>query len=198
MNLNRRSDVSLLAIILLGVAGASPSDAFGHEKGVLTAARGEVSAGASLEVSGRDLTPATTFRLVLQGALREYQLTEVRSDSAGALSLDLVIPETVEAGSYRLVTLAPDGDVTASVDISVLEAAPGAAPQPASEAVGDASQHAHAGSRGSEGGGQATPSAADLGLERSWSRVEWFVIGLLLGGALASGAALLRRPPAAT
>lgn len=188
MSLPQRHCVLLLPLILQGLAGPGASDAFGHEEGVLTLDRAEVRAGAVLEVGGSDFTPVTRFRLVLQGGLREYELMEARSDGAGAFLLDLGIPDTVEPGSYRLVAIAPDGDIAGSVDLSVLEAAP--------EAAEETAAPAETGPMGEAG--QPSPSAAEIGLERSWSRVEWFVIGLLLGGALAFGAALLRRQPTGT
>lgn len=188
MSLAERYGVLPFSLILLAIVGPAASEAFGHEEGVLTLDRAEVKAGAGLEVGGRDFTPATRFRLVLQGGLREYELLEARSDSAGAFLLDLSIPDTVEPGSYRLVAIAADGDIAASVDLSVLEAAPAAAegaPRPEEAAPADSAK-------------RPSPSAVEIELQRSWSGVEWFVIGLALGGALAGGAVLLRRSPAGT
>jgi methionine-rich copper-binding protein CopC len=156
------------------VAVLSPGRAAAHEEGVLRLADARATAGRTLEVGGEKFSAGTPFRLLLKGALKEYELTTVETDAQGNFSLVLPIPATVEPGAYRLVAVAPDGDDAAAADLEI-EAAP-AAPEEAPDEEG-----AHAALE------SQTPSAEELAIERSWSGIEWFVIGMLFGAALTAG-----------
>lgn len=158
-----------------------PADlAGGHDEGVLTLAAPTASAGGSLSVSGEHFSAGTAYRLLLKGALREYELGRVEASAAGTFTATLDVPESAPPGSYRLVAVAPDGDEAAEVDLE-LEAMPVTAQSSESES----NQPRAAATR---------PSAEDLVVERRWSGFEWFVIGALFGGGLAAGVVLSRRP----
>jgi hypothetical protein len=162
------------------VAGLSPGRAAAHEEGVLRLADARAIAGRTLEVGGEKFSAGTPFRLVLKGALREYELTTVETDAQGKFSLDLPIPATVEPGAYRLVAVAPDGGDAAAADLEI-EAASAAL----EDAPGEQGAHGAAASQ--------TPSAEELVIERRWSGIEWFVIGALFGAALTVGIVGIRR-----
>jgi len=171
--LTRRSLTTALAMVVT-CAAAGPAAA--HEEGVLNLASPTVAAGTSVSVDGEDFA-AGTYSLLLKGALREYPVGSVDVGDAGTFSLQLAVPRAVEPGAYRLAVVASDGDEAAAVDIEVL-AAPAEPTTQMKEGAAPA---------------QPTPSAAELDIQRDWSAAEWFVIGVLFGGALAGGMALLRR-----
>lgn len=169
-------DSKHLLVLLLALApalGLAASAARAHEDGVLRLASGVVTAGGSVAVSGENFARNTTFRLVLKGALRDYELGSVDADAGGAFSRDLTIAADVARGTYRLVAMAPDGDEAAAVDLEIA-----AALTPPQEAA-DAGAHPAVTS--------PMPSADDLVIERRYSGIEWLVIGLLFGAALAGG-----------
>ncbi len=99
------------------------------------------------------------------------------------------------------MALAPDGDVSAGVDLSVT-AARASGSMMADGHEEEAGEHPH--DEEMRAGAMAVPSAGggamarsdDIVIERSRSGVAWGIIGLLLGLSLGFGAALLRRTPA--
>ncbi len=161
--------VSVLAVMIVAMAA---SQARAHEKGVITLASGMAAAGSTLQVKGEKFSSSTQLRLVLRGALSEREIGSAETDAAGGFVIELEIPAGVEPGAYRLVAVAPDGDEVASADLEV-EAEPAASAMP-------------------------IPSAEELAIERRWSGFEWFVIGVLVGGAAVAGMFLYRRPAFAT
>ncbi len=175
-----RTNIFRLFVLALttSLAHASAGPAEAHEEGVLTVASPSAAAGSALAVSGEHFSGSTSFRLLLKGALREYELGTIDSDTAGAFTREIVIPADVRPGAYRLVAVAPDGDEAAEVDLEVEE-----------ESGGDAT--------GSGARSMTQPRADELSIERSYSGIEWFLLGVLFGGALAGGIALYRRPKTA-
>ncbi len=172
---------ALLAATLPATAGATlPSVA--HEKAVLESSRSSVPAGAVLPLDGRDFGAGESYVLRLQGALREYELGEVKADAEGLFSIELAILGSVTPGTYQVVAVAPDGDVAARLDLTVLEAEAtepeGAEERPAGEAAHEISPR--------------VARADDMPIERSRSGIEWGVIGLLIGGAGGLGLGLMR------
>ncbi|MEE9576834.1 MAG: hypothetical protein V3W35_05425 [Gemmatimonadota bacterium] len=180
---------ALLAAILPATGGATLTATAGatlpsvvHEKAVLESSRSSVPAGAVLPLDGRDFGAGESYVLRLVGALREYDLGEVEADAEGLFSIELAIPGSVTPGAYQVVAVAPDGDVAARLDLTVLEAeavAPeGADERPAGEVVHEAAPR--------------VARADEMPIERSRSGLEWGVIGLLIGGAGGLGLGLLR------
>jgi hypothetical protein len=169
---------SLVLVVLIAFSDSARA----HDEGVLTLLAPTAFVGGRMTVDGERFSAGISYRLVLKGALREYDLVSVEADSAGVFTAELNVPATAAPGSYRLVAVAPDGDEAAEVDLE-LEAMPATAQSSESE-----SSEPHAVATG--------PSAEDLVIERRWSGFEWFVIGVLFGGGLAAGVALSRRPRA--
>jgi hypothetical protein len=181
---------ALLAAILPATAGATfpatagatlPSGA--HEKAVLESSRSSVPAGAVLPLDGRDFGAGESYVLRLVGALREYELGEVEADAEGLFSIELAIPGSVRPGAYQVVAVAPDGDVAARLDLTVLEAE-AAEPEEADERPAGEAAHE---------GAPRVARADDMPIERSRSGLEWGIIGLLIGGAGGLGLGLLKR-----
>ncbi len=174
------AQVAITAGLLLVLSSSFVEPLHSHEEGVLNLASPTVAAGATVALSGERFSRTTAYRLVLKGALREYALATVESDDEGGFTLELEIPAVAQPGAYRLVAVAPDGDDVAEVDLEVQAAVRSEAD--AMEEVGE--QLATA----------TLPRADELELERRWTGVEWFLMGVLFGGALAGGLALYRKP----
>ncbi|MCZ6477129.1 MAG: hypothetical protein O6851_02300 [Gemmatimonadetes bacterium] len=173
---------ALLAAILPATADETlPSVA--HEEAVLESSRSSVPAGAVLPLDGRDFGEGERYVLRLVGALREYELGEVEADAEGLFSIELAIPGSVTPGAYQVVAVAPDGDVTARLDLVVLKAEAaepeGAEERPASEAAQEAAPR--------------VARADEMPIERSRSGLEWGVIGLLIAGAGGLGLGLIKK-----
>lgn len=181
--------VSVLAVMIVAMAA---SQARAHEKGVITLASAMAAAGSSLQVMGEKFSSSIQLRLVLRGALSEREIGSAETDAAGGFMIELEIPAGVEPGAYRLVAVAPDGDEVASADLEV-EAAPAVVP----ESAGAGAQE-HAAGAEPAASAMPMPSAEELAIERQWSGFEWFVIGVLVGGATVAGIFLYRRPAFAT
>ena len=181
--------VSVLAVMIVAMAA---SLARAHEKGVITLASGMVAAGSTLQVKGEKFSSSTQLRLVLRGALSEREIGSAETDAAGGFVIELEIPAGVEPGAYRLVAVAPDGDEVASADLEV-DAARAVVP----ESAGAEAQEQAAGAEPAAAA-MPMPSAEELAIERRWSGFEWFVIGVLIGGAAVAGMFLYRRPAFAT
>ncbi len=180
----------LAAILPATAAGATFPVAEGatlpsvaHEKAVLESSRSSVPAGAVLPLAGRDFGAGESYVLRLMGALREYDLGEVEADAEGLFSIELAIPGSVTPGTYQVVAVAPDGDVAARLDLTVLEAE-AAEPEGAEERPAGRAAH------------EAAPRVAradEMPIERSRSGLEWGVIGLLIGGAGGLGLGLIKK-----
>lgn len=173
---------ALLAAILPATAGAILPSVV-HEKAVLESSRSSVPAGAVLPLDGRDFGAGESYVLRLMGALREYDLGEVEADAEGLFSIELAIPGSVTPGTYQVVAVAPDGDVAARLDLTVLEAEAaepeGAEARPAGEAAHEVAPR--------------VARADEMPIERSRSGLEWGVIGLLIGGAGGLGLGLIKK-----
>lgn len=168
----RQSGASVWIPVLLIAALPVTSEA--HEKAVLEVGASSVAAGDSLQIRGKDFTAGNTYRLRLLGAMEAYDLSGVTAGAEKTFTISTGIPGTVRPGTYRIVAVAPDGDVVASRDLTVLE--------PRARSVGE----------GAPAGEVAV--GGRLEIKRSWSGVEWAIIGLVIGLAGGLGIGLLRRP----
>lgn len=178
-----------MAIPLLGfslLADTTPAGTAAHEEAVLESAASSAPAGGSLPLNGKDFTAEERYELRLLGALREYDLREVEAGADGTFALELMLPADVRPGAYQVVAIAPDGDVVARLDLTVLEAVPASDPAEAAAGGGDGATHRAGGATDEE-----------IRIERSRSGVEWGLIGLIVGGAGGLGIGLLRRGGAA-
>ncbi len=174
--MNARATLALFAAL---TAGSPASIGLAHEDAVLKSSRSSVSAAATLDLTGADFNESAAYKLRLLGALSEYDLREVETDSAGTFSIELAIPADVRPGSYQVVAVASDGDVVARLDLTVLEAASPATTRDGSpEDAGEEAQGAR---------------ADELRIERPRGSMEWGVIGLVVGLAGGLGIGVLWR-----
>jgi hypothetical protein len=113
-----------LLVWLLGLLSLLTATGIAHEKGIIRLASNEVPAGGELGVRGEKLPKSATLRLELRGTLETFSLTEVRTNAAGKFEARLPLPTGARAGSYTVVALATDGDVTARAALVIVAAAP--------------------------------------------------------------------------
>ncbi len=154
-----------------------------HPTAVLKSPTSAIEAGAKLELRGEEFVAGEAATLLLRGPLAEYELRDITPAADGTFQIDLAIPGDVRPGQYRLVALASDGDLVASLDLTVLTASP-ASHDEGEDAAEDGQN---------EMGGMAA-SAEELPIERSRAGIEWGLIGLLIGLAGGGGAMLVLRP----
>ncbi|MFQ5679336.1 MAG: hypothetical protein ACE5HP_07740 [Gemmatimonadota bacterium] len=176
-----------LAILLWLGLGAGPVGAAVHDEAVLESEVSSVAGGGMLPLQGSHFEEETSYALRLVGALREYEFRKVRADAEGNFSLELAIPGEVRPGAYQVEAVAPDGDVVARLDLTVLEAAASAAGAAEPAAAGE----------GPAGRSGPMATAEEIVIERDRSGLEWGIIGLLTGLAGGLGLTLLRRGSAA-
>ncbi|MFQ5890773.1 MAG: hypothetical protein ACE5JR_12070 [Gemmatimonadota bacterium] len=177
-------NVAKVLTLFLSFLLASAGRAVSHEDAVLTSPQSSVVAGEVLELHGSDFSKKQTYLLRLVGALREYELRQVQSDSAGRFSLELIIPLGVTSGAYRVTAIAADGDAVATLDLTVLGAR-----RSVDENEHKLATESWASYRHDVGDGGVR--ADDIRIERNRSAAEWGVIGLLVGLAGGLGLGLL-------
>lgn len=170
---------SLLLALLLFVA----APALAHEGGVIQLAAKEVSVRGELGITGAKLPKNAELHLELHGALEQFPLGIVRTDTAGAFTATLTIPDEVGTGSYVVIVLAPDGDVAARAELVVT-----AAPATATDiSAGTARME------GMQMPGEAPHATAEMMvLPVTTGALEWAVIGAFVLLSFLGGAALLR------
>lgn len=169
------------ALLLVGLSLGLGGELWAHGEGVLRADRSSMEPGGSLKLEGTQMEKGETYRLKLVGALQEFELGSATADAKGAFTQSVQIPAGAREGSYRLQAIAPDGDVGASLEVTVLAAAPvpsEASTEPAAR-MGDMAAH-----------GPMT-MAAETPIVRQQGSVASLVIGLLIGLAAGFGAGLL-------
>ncbi len=167
----------LTAVTALALAAAV------HPSAIIRSSTSTAAAGSTIPVEGEEFSQDDMTTLVLRGALAEYELVDVDTDENGSFRIELAIPAEVRPGQYRLVALAPDGDVSASFDLTVT-----AAMAMGSGTHEDGEEDGH-----DDMGGMTAARADDMPIERSTSGIGWGIIGLLIGLAGGGGAALLTR-----
>lgn len=177
-----RTTILTFALIL-----ACSALARAHEKGAIRLASKEVGVGGELSLRGEKLPKSATLRLQLRGTLETFLLSEVRTNAAGVFQARLALPLTARTGSYKVVVLAPDGDVIAQADLNVI-AAP--APMTAMEHAEMPKDHAMP---------NTSPTATDMAhasaemmqVKVATTGVEWAGIVTILVLSLSGGVALL-------
>ncbi len=176
-----------LGLAMLGVlsttAGAHPVVDGAHPEATLKSDVSSVTAGGTLPLSGSEFVAGEGYALRLLGALSEYDLLdEVMPNAEGLFTIQVEIPRDVRPGEYQVIAVAPDGDVSARLDLMVLAAMP--------EETHDAESQADDGAMAHDEGGAR---ADEISIERSRSGIEWGAIGLLIGVAGGFGVGLVRR-----
>lgn len=120
----RRGVIGVLALLL---ATSAPLSAH-PVSGVLRVASPQLPVGGALVLFGTKFETSTDLRLVLRAALHEYVVGTVKSDAAGAFTATLTLPAGVPAGAYTLLAVAPDGDIGARADVTIVPAAASSLP----------------------------------------------------------------------
>lgn len=166
--------VMALAILPVGGSGAPV-----HGDATLKSPASSVAAGDSLTLNGEDFVPGESYKLVLRGALAEYELGTASPKPDSTFTRGLAVPRDVRTGQYKIVAVAPDGDDVATLDMVV------------TAMVNAAGQEDLAGEHRDQPSGEARSD--DIVVERSRAGMEWGVIGLVIGLAAGLGVALLRR-----
>ena len=176
---------AVAAALVTGVPSA-----FAHETGVITLSAKQLPAGSELIIRGAKLSKGGSVRLELRGALKTFSFGRVRTDTAGAFEQRVTIPADAKPGEYKVVAVAPDGDVTARADLVVT-----AAPAVAAASGAPAGTHDMAGMhgmRGMEGGGAPRATAEPMEVPGSTAPGSWVVIIATIVASGAGGMALLR------
>ena len=170
------------ALLSLGLLLATAAPALGHETGTIRLAK-TLPAGGELVIRGEKLPKQATLRLQLRGALENFPLGEIRTDSLGGFNARLALPTEARPGTYTVVVLAPDNDIAARAALTITEAAPGEM-SPAEHAMMD-----------STGGKAAMPHAtADMmDVKTATTPGEWVGMLAIIAASLAGGAVLLLR-----
>jgi len=177
MRTTKKTLLTAVAVLALGAAV--------HPSATLRSPSSSVAAGATLQLQGEEFDAGETTTLMLRGPLSEYDLRDVTADEDGTFQIALAIPGDVRPGQYRLVSLAPDGDVSASLDITV---------SAATTMMRDEGEE-----NGQEGPGEmaemgaAMARADEIPIERTRSGIGWGLIGLFVGLTAGGGAALVVR-----
>ena len=176
---------TLLATVALLVATAVP--AYPHGGGVIRLASTRVAGGGTVALAGEKLEKNSDLSLELRGTLDNYPVGRVHTDPAGKFNTNLTLPPNIPGGSYTLVAIAADGDVTARAEV-VIGSPPGGAGTPMPGMRGNVGMHTEQ----EISGPHAT--AAMMQLKQTTSTGEWGVIAALILFSFAGGAWLLTRP----
>lgn len=170
-----RVTAGILLLPVFLVLGAH--DLAAHGEATLRGPGGPVAAGEAVALHGSDFEPGEPHRLVLRGALNEYELRTVSAGADSTFAVEVTVPAEAAPGRYRVVALAGDGDEVATFDLPVTAAG---------------SENESASETGHEGG--ALEARADeMPVERTRAGIEWGIIGLVIGLAGGLGVGLLRR-----
>lgn len=167
-----KSMAAILGLVALMV-GWPATQAAAHEEGVLKVASRQFAPGDSLRIVGEKFGGRNELRLLLVGAAGRIELATVKTDSAGAFTTTLRVPDDARLGTYRLVAVASDGDEVAALDVA-LTARPAAA-------------------ESDDAGTVERPTAEPLELERAGSPLVTGGAVVVAGLALILGVTLLRR-----
>ena len=174
--------LTLTSGALLALGSARPGLA--HEKGVLSLPSRSLPVGATVSLRGEKFGADLRLALILTGMGGRTTLAQVRADSAGRFDYELSIPGDLVPGPYRLVAVAPDGDVVAGLDLELIPAV--VKPTPTAEVTHDA--HPMPGAEA-----HTMPRADALLLTRARSPVVTVgALGVMVA-ALALGVGMLRR-----
>ena len=174
---------SRVARIVLGLLAAFSSPLPAHEEGVIRLRSGEVPAGGRLELRGERLPKATRLRLELRGAVETFPLGHVRTDAEGVFSASPTLPAGAGSGDYTVVAVAPDGDVAARAELTVVVALAGTTATAEAE---------HAGHQAMQPTASPHPTAEMMNLPVTTTGGELTVVAGIIALSLAGGLLLLR------
>lgn len=173
---------SRVARIVLGLLAVSSSPLPAHEEGVIRLRSSEVPAGGRLELRGERLPKASRLRLELRGALETFPLGHVRTDAKGVFSASPALPAGAGSGGYTVVAVAPDGDVAAWAELTVVDALPGTTATARAE---------HAGHEAMQPTASPHPTAGMMNVPVTTTAGELAVVAGIIALSLAGGLLLL-------
>lgn len=136
--------------------------------------------------SGEKLSKSTAFRLELRGALETHVLAEVRTDTAGRFEARYTLPAAARAGSYTVVVLASDGDVSARADLMV-----SAVPTPSPTAMPDMAGMDHSRMPGMTDSSRPHATAEMMDVPVTTNGLEWAAIATIVVLSAAGGLVML-------
>lgn len=169
---------TLVSLILLGAVSLP---ALAHEKGSIRLASRQVPVGGELVLRGERLPKNATLTLQLRGTLENFPLGAIRADSSGAAQGRIALPGEARMGAYKVVVLAPDGEVVAQTDLVIVAPAAGAM-----------SAEEHAAMNTSPTATEQPHATAELmKLDVKTTPVEWAVIAVIVVASAAAGFVLL-------
>jgi 5'-nucleotidase len=123
--------ILVLAALAGGVALKAGSAA-AHGNPEISVEPNPADAGGDVTITGEGFEEEDEVSLVLEGVLGETSLGTVTTDSEGAFSTSVTLPEAAGAGSYRI--RAAGADDVAIADVRIQEAEGSTAPPAAHEA----------------------------------------------------------------
>ncbi len=159
--------------------------AIAHEHGAIHLSAAEAGVGSTIGVTADHLSKKATFRFELRGVLDTYALPDVKSDTAGKFDTHLNLPPAAAAGSYSLVLIAEDGDISARADLTIVASAP-------INAV-SAVDAAHAAMPGMDMAAMSKARKEMMPLTVKTSGAEWIAIVGVMVLCIAGGLALVRQ-----
>jgi hypothetical protein len=181
--------MSTCLFLYLFLASRAVSGLF-HEVGAIHLSAKTVATGGSVTVRGEKLPKASDLKLELRGVLDNFPVGSVKTDTAGAFQMSLTVPSTVPAGTYTLVVIASDGDVTARADLAVSAALVAPANQPGGGSMSSMpgmADHDMAGMTNEQA------SAAPMQIPHTTTPAEAIVIWGVIGASLVWGLTLIRK-----
>lgn len=178
----KQSIISSVALVLALVVPLSAHPT----SGVLHLESKQVGIGGELVLRGEKFERTTDLKLELRGTLDNYPVGEVKTDTAGAFQTTLTLPPHVPTGAYTLVAIAPDGDITARVDMMIVPAE-----------VAPRAGTGKPGMKQMPGMGEEMPgehaTAEMMAVDQSQSPAERLIVAALVLLSFGGGATLLRK-----
>ncbi len=173
---------SIAPLIVSAFIALNGLGAVAHGEGVLTADRVATAAGETLALDGREFEPGEEYQIKLVGTLEEFVLGTTRADKSGSFKLSVSLPREAKEGAYKLQAVADDGDISATLDVTLLAAAPVPNERSTEPMSGDMP-------------GMTGPmaQAGEVPIDRNRGGAEWAIIGALIGLSAGLGLSLLSR-----
>ena len=172
-------------LVSLVLSGTMSAPALAHEKGSIRLASKQVPVGGELALRGARLPKSSTLQLQLRGTLETFPLGEIRVDAAGVAQARIALPSEARMGAYKVVVVAPDGDVAAQADLVIVAAA--------MPSGGEMTAEEHAKMTNTSATATAEPhaSAEAMDLDVRTTPGEWAVIAAVVVACAVMGVLLL-------
>lgn len=179
--------VAAVAVLLIGFA-ASAAPASAHGGASVAVMPTAAAAGDQVQVKIEGYEDTTLVTITLEGMSGTVALGTVTTDTGGAATTTVMIPDGTKPGSYSVKAVGGDDNATADLAIK------SSAVTNTSATIGSAASAGSAGS--STMSGNAASSAEGGGLTYKQPTAQWVGIAIAaLAAALAGFALVLRREP---